>query len=165
MEKLTQLLQKLINKETITYLVFGVLTTVVNLVVFKIFDIILGDKLLLLTNFIAWVAAVAFAYVTNKLLVFNSKSWSPSTLKAELPAFIGARMLTLGIEEAGLFVFITWLAFDKYGISLAFLTDGNATFDIRIGGTMLVKIAIAVVVVITNYVLSKLIIFRKKANN
>lgn len=153
-----ELIKKFINKETIIYLVFGVLTTVVNLGIFKIFDVIFtsvtNTDLTLLTNFIAWVAAVAFAYVTNKLWVFESKSWKMSVLKKEIPSFVGARVLTLGIEQLGLLIFITWLGFEKYSL------DVFGTFSV--GGKMLVKAGLAVFVVVTNYVLSKFIIFKNK---
>lgn len=153
-----ELIKKFINKETIIYLVFGVLTTVVNLGIFKIFDVIFtsvtNTDLTLLTNFIAWVAAVAFAYVTNKLWVFESKSWKMSVLKKEIPSFVGARVLTLGIEQLGLLIFITWLGFEKYSL------DVFGIFSV--GGKMLVKAGLAVFVVVTNYVLSKFIIFKNK---
>lgn len=153
-----ELIKKFINKETIIYLVFGVLTTVVNFVVFKIFDVIFtsvtNTDLTLLTNFIAWVAAVVFAYVTNKLWVFESKSWKISVLKKEIPSFVGARVLTLGIEQLGLLIFITWLGFEKYSL------DVFGIFSV--GGKMLVKAGLAVIVVVTNYVLSKFIIFKNK---
>ena len=141
-----ELIKKFINKETIIYLVFGVLTTVVNFVVFKIFDVIFtsvtNTDLTLLTNFIAWVAAVVFAYVTNKLWVFESKSWKISVLKKEIPSFVGARVLTLGIEQLGLLIFITWLGFEKYSL------DVFGIFSV--GGKMLVKAGLALVEVVTN---------------
>lgn len=152
------LIKKLINKETITYIVFGGLTTVVNLVVFKFFDLIFTSvaqtDLTLLTNFIAWVAAVIFAFVTNKLWVFESKSWAGSVLKKEIPSFVGARLFSLGVEELGLLVFITLLGFDRF--------DWNVFGLFTLGGKMMVKIGLAVIVVIMNYVFSKFIIFKNK---
>ncbi len=62
-------------KEVISYVFFGVLATVVNLVSFKIFNAVLGAHLYLLTNVISWLITVIFAYFTNKLWVFESKSW------------------------------------------------------------------------------------------
>ena len=64
-------------RELITYIIFGVLTTIVSLVSFKIFDSLLGEKLYLLTNIMSWIFAVSFAYITNKVFVFNSKSYKP----------------------------------------------------------------------------------------
>lgn len=152
------LIKKLINKETITYLVFGVLTTVVNLIVFKVFDMIFTaateKDLTLLTNFIAWVFAVVFAYVTNKLWVFESKEWKFDVLKKEIPSFAGARIFSLGVEELGLLIFISWLGFDRFNLDI---------FGIfTLGGKMIVKIVLGVVVVVMNYVFSKLFIFKSK---
>lgn len=158
MEKIKSIIKKLINKETVTYLVFGVLTTVVNFGVFKVFDMIFTSAtetdLTLVTNVIAWIAAVVFAYVTNKLFVFESKSWRPDVLRKEIPSFVGARLLSLGIEELGLLIFITWLGFDEFVLEIF---PGFA-----LGGKMLVKIALAVIVVVVNYIFSKFIIFGKK---
>lgn len=158
MEKIKQILKKLINKETVTYLIFGVLTTVVNFGVFKLVDMTFekafAADLTLLTNFIAWVVSVVFAFITNKLFVFESKSWKANVIAKEIPSFIGARVFSLGVEELGLFVFITWLGFDSFVLEIL---PGFA-----LGGKMLVKIALAVIVVVMNYVFSKFIIFKNK---
>ena len=63
-------------KEIVLYIVFGVLTTVVNFVVFKLFNMLLGEKLYLLNNTVAFIVSVLFAYVTNKIWVFESKKRS-----------------------------------------------------------------------------------------
>ena len=158
MEKIKKILKKLINKETVTYLIFGVLTTVVNFGVFKLVDMTFekafAADLTLLTNFIAWVVSVVFAFITNKLFVFESKSWKANVIAKEIPSFIGARVFSLGVEELGLFVFITWLGFDSFVLEIL---PGFA-----LGGKMLVKIALAVIVVVMNYVFSKFIIFKNK---
>ncbi len=152
------LIKKLINKETVTYIIFGGLTTVVNLAVFKLFDLVFTSvtqaDLTLITNFIAWVAAVIFAFVTNKIWVFESKSWAGSILKKEIPTFVGARLFSLGVEELGLLIFITLLGFDRFEWSVFGLFN--------LGGKMMVKIGLAVIVVIMNYVFSKFIIFKNK---
>lgn len=153
-----KLIKKILNKETLTYLIFGVLTTVVNLVAFKFFDLIFTSAtqldLTLLTNFIAWVFAVVFAYVTNKLFVFESKSWSGKTLAKEIPTFVGARVFSLGVEELGLLIFVTWLGFDRFELDVFGL--------FTLSGKMLVKIGLAVIVVVMNYIFSKFIIFKNK---
>lgn len=146
-EKLMEIIRKVISKEVFSYLFFGVMTTVVNIVVYAIFNRIVD---VMVSNVIAWVAAVVFAFVTNKLFVFESKSWSPKVLAKEIPSFTGARLLTLGIEEAGLLIMIKWLHLDVT------LTIGP------VGGELVVKALLAVIVVLLNYVFSKLIIFRKK---
>ena len=146
-EKLMEIIRKVISKEVFFYLFFGVMTTVVNLVVYaacnKFVDV-------MVSNVIAWVAAVVFAYVTNKLFVFESKSWSPKVLAKEIPSFTGARLLTLGIEEAGLLIMIKLLHLDVT------LTIGP------VGGELVVKALLAVIVVILNYIFSKVLIFKKK---
>ena len=158
MEKIKKILKTLINKETVTYLIFGVLTTVVNFGILKLVDMAFEKAftadLTLLTNFIAWVGSVIFAYVTNKLFVFESKSWKTNVIAKEIPSFIGARVFSLGVEELGLFIFITWLGFDSFVLEIL---PGFA-----LGGKMLTKLALAVIVVVMNYVFSKFIIFKNK---
>ena len=153
-----ELIKKLINKETITYIIFGVGSTVVNLVVFEAFDrlftAVTRTDLTLLTNLIAWVAAVIFAFVTNKIWVFESKSWAGSVLKKEIPSFVGARVFSLGVEELGLLIFIKWLDFGRF--------EWNVLDIFTLSGKMMVKIGLAVIVVIMNYVFSKFIIFKNK---
>lgn len=140
-------------KELIVYVIFGGLTTVVNLVVFTLSGMVLGDERYLISNIIAWFAAVIFAYITNKLWVFESKSWDVRVLLKEIPSFFAARVLSFLIEEAGLFVFVDLLSFKD--ISLKILS-------FEIGGELIAKAVLAVIVVVLNYVFSKLVIFRKK---
>ena len=155
------IIKKLINKETVTYLVFGVLTTVVNFTVFKGFDLLFTKTvevdLVLLTNIIAWVVSVAFAFVTNKLFVFESKSWQSSVLRKELPSFVSARLFSLGVEELGLLIFIRWLGFDSFVLEVL--------PNFAIGGKMLTKIGLSVIIVVMNYVFSKFVIFNKNGKD
>lgn len=151
MKKIKELILK--YKELIVYVIFGGLTTVVNLVVFTIFSKLLGDEKYLITNVIAWFAAVIFAYVTNKLWVFESKSWAGKVLLKEIPSFFAARVLSLLIEEAGLFLLVDLLSFKEISFEI---------LSFEITGELIAKVVLAVVVVIVNYVFSKLIIFKKK---
>ena len=155
------ILKKLINKETVTYLIFGVLTTVVNFAVFKGFDMLftktVSVDLVLLTNIIAWVVSVAFAFVTNKLFVFESKSWKGNVLRKELPSFVSARLFSLGVEELGLLIFIKWLGFDSFVLEVL--------PNFAIGGKMLTKIGLSVIIVVMNYVFSKFVIFNKNGKD
>ena len=139
-------------KELIVYAVFGVLTTVVNLLAFALFSRLLGEERYLITNIIAWFAAVSFSYVTNKLWVFESKRWTPEVIMKEIPSFFAARVLTLGIEEAGLYLLVDLLSFNRISLEL---------FSLEIGGELIAKALIAVIVVVLNYVFSKLVVFRK----
>ena len=148
------------------YIIFGVMTTLVNWVVYtllmKLFGSAAESQTVLFTlfgrsittkvfyifiaNFVAWVAGVLFAFVTNKLWVFESKSWRFGLVMKELWLFVLARLITGVLEWFG--VPLLWaigLDQDLFGI------DG-----------FLAKIVVSVVVVILNYVFSKLIIFRKK---
>lgn len=144
-----KLLQKLINRETLTYLIFGVLTTLVNYVVFWLFDRLLTEHWVLVTNAIAFVAAVAFAYVTNKLFVFESKSWAPKVVWKELIMFVAARLFSFGLEELGLL-----LARDVFHAASYTL--------LGIGGLMIAKILLSVLTVVLNYFFSKFMVFTKK---
>ena len=108
-----KLLHAVLNKETVTYVFFGGLTTLVNLVVFKVFDLFFAGNWYLLTNTIAWIAAVAFAFVTNKLFVFESKEWTFAVLKKEIPGFLSARIGSYFVEQGGLWCFVELLHFDE----------------------------------------------------
>lgn len=150
------------------YLIFGVLTTVVNLVAFAACKRFCDP---LVANVIAWTVAVIFAYVTNKLFVFESKSWKKDIVIKEAASFTGARLFSLGVEEAGLIIMIKWLKLSEaLGVfaskcldltKLVKITMPNVLYE-KLDGDMMVKIILAVIVVILNYVFSKLIIFRKK---
>lgn len=145
------MLKKIFNKETVLYLVFGVLTTVVNYGVFYIFyeTIALGS---LVANLIAFVAAVVFSFITNKLFVFESKSWQAKILLPEATQFVGARIVTFLLEEAGLFVCDDLLNLARFEII--------NIFDVSVDGVMFAKILLAFIVVIINYVVCKLLVFR-----
>lgn len=142
-QKMSQnpVLSRLINYETITYVICGVLTTVVNYVVYFLmprfgtngFDIILAE-------IVSWIAAVLFAFVTNKIFVFDSPDWHAKVFFREFIPFIVARLLSLAFDTA--FVYVTVAVFHW--------------------NEPLCKLLSNVFVLIMNYIASKLIIFRKK---
>lgn len=143
--KISGLIRKFLNKETISYLVFGVLTTLINIVVFKLAErellLFIEDKPAALTaNIIAWVLSVAFAFITNKLFVFESKSMNFRLVLKELYSFVIARLLSLAFDEGFMYVAIMFM------------------------DSLIAKIISNVFVVIINYVLSKFFIFKKKQN-
>ena len=140
MEKLCSKLRKLLNRETILYLIFGVVTTAVNLAVFAFCDEILKLSWKA-SNITAWIIAVAVAFITNKIFVFESRDMGLKTVITELFAFAGARVFSLLFEYAALFLLI----------------------DVLSLGKLLSKAAVNVLVIIINYVLSKLIIFKKRS--
>lgn len=135
--------------EFLVYLFFGFLTTVVNYAVYIWMLQVLGDDAVLIANAIAFIVSVIFAYVTNKPFVFASKSWKWSVVAKELTAFMGSRIATFLLEEGGLFI----------------CQDILHMGDMRIfgmGGLIVAKVALSVVVAILNYVLSKFLVFKKK---
>ena len=71
-------------KELISYVFFGVLATIVSILSFKLFDVLLGPQLYLLSNVISWIITVIFAYFTNKIWVFESKSWKANVHVKEI---------------------------------------------------------------------------------
>lgn len=140
-------------KEIITYIIFGVLTTLVNFFAFWLFTKIFGEDLYLVNNAIAWVVGVVFAYVTNKLFVFESKSWDLKLITKEITGFLGARIFSFLVEEGGMFLFISVLGLGEKSLTLLGFT---------ITGQFIVKILLAVIVVVLNYVFSKFFVFRQQ---
>lgn len=127
------------HKEMLTYIFFGGLTTVVNYLVYlPVYN--LAHVPAAISNMIAWVAAVIFAFLTNKPFVFESHDWSAKVVFPELWKFVACR-LGSGLIETG----IIFLAVD--------LLHGNGNIW---------KLLTSVLVVIINYVSSKLLVFRRK---
>lgn len=135
-EKMKSLIIK--HYDILAYLFFGVLTTVVNYIVYLPCYNILGLKAVV-SNVIAWAAAVAFAYLTNKPFVFRSHDWSAKTVIPELTKFVGCRVASGAAESAIIFVTVDLLGW-----------NGNVW-----------KLVTSVLVVALNYIGSKLLVFRK----
>ena len=136
-EKLKNLLHR--HYDILVYLIFGVLTTAVNYIVYlPCYNLLHLSSAV--SNVIAWAAAVAFAYVTNKPFVFHSHDWSAKTVVPELTKFIGTRLGSGGLETLVLLVFV----------------------DILHGNGNVWKLLTSVLVVVLNYIGSKLLVFRKK---
>lgn len=121
-------------KEVVNYLVFGVLTTVVNIVVYFVFADMLHFHYLI-SNCVAWLLSVLFAYVTNRKYVFESKSES---IVEEMIKFFVSRLATGGLDMA-----LMWLLVSVLSV------NGVAS-----------KVLVNVVVVVSNYVLSKIVVFK-----
>jgi len=135
-QKMMELVKK--HWDIITYLFFGVLTTVVNYLVYLPVYNLLGLSAAA-SNGIAWVVAVAFAYLTNKPFVFRSHDWSKETVVPELTKFVGCRVASGLAETVILFLVVDMLGW-----------NGNIW-----------KLVTNVLVVIMNYFGSKLLVFRK----
>ena len=133
-KKTSELIAK--YQSILTYLVFGGLTTVVNYLVYlPCYNIIHLSATL--SNVIAWAVAVVFAYLTNKPFVFKSKDWSYATVIPEFVKFVGCRIGSGLVETLIIFVTVDYLCW-----------NGN-----------LWKLLVSVIVVLLNYVGSKLIVF------
>ena len=149
-------IKQIVTGEVFSYLFFGVCTTVVNIVVYQLCCSAMGIHALI-SNIIAWVFAVAFAYVTNRIFVFHSKENSPLGIAREAGAFVGARLFSLLVDEL-----IIWLMVSVMGyIAAERLLADILHCPLKDAKSLFAKICSDDVVVIMNYVLSKLIIFKK----
>lgn len=137
MTTVRKLLQK--YRSLISYGIFGVLTTLINIVCYQLCYKGLGVPNVP-ANILAWVLSVAFAFVTNKLWVFDSKNMAPAVLLPELANFVGCRLATGVMDLAIMFVGV----------------------DLLHGPSLPIKIASNVLVIIINYLFSKLVIFARK---
>ena len=126
-------------KQTILYLIFGVLSTIVNILTYAFFTRNLNIEFLI-SNWIAWIVAVLFAYITNKFFVFESKKINIKFLIKELSSFVSCRLLSGIIEMILMYTMISLMSLNDF----------------------IVKIITNVVVVILNFIFSKLIIFKNK---
>lgn len=135
-EKIRALIKK--HWDVLVYLFFGGLTTAVNYVVYLPCHNLLNLSASV-SNVIAWVVAVAFAFVTNKPFVFRSHDWSAKTVVPELVKFVGCRIGSGLLETAILFLAVDLIHW-----------NGN-----------LWKLITSVLVVILNYFGSKLLVFKK----
>ena len=125
--------------EVISYLIFGVLTTLINLATFWILSTVFNLETIAATV-AAWIIAVAFAFITNKIWVFKSKTKTNQETTKEAIMFVIARLITLGIE-----VFLMWLMVDN------FKQD-----------KLIWKLLCNIITVILNYLFSKLIVFKER---
>lgn len=133
-------MKKLIEKykDILSYLFFGVLTTLVNWLVYFPCHNFLGWSASL-SNVLSWVIAVAFAFLTNKPFVFKSHDWSWKTVWPELARFVGCRVGSGVLETSVLLLCVDWLQW-----------NGNVW-----------KFITAVLVIVLNYVGSKFLVFKK----
>ena len=131
--------EKLNNKEIISYLIVGILTTIVSMAVYYALVLTVLDPKdslqLQIANVFSWVAAVAFAYFANRKYVFESKN--DNTLE-EASKFVASRVGTLLMDMAIMFLGVTLLSYND----------------------KVVKLVVQVVVTIANYIFSKLLVFK-----
>ena len=134
---LMQLIKK--YKDILLYGIFGVLTTVVNIVTYWVAAHPLGLSVMVSTV-IAWIVAVLFAYVTNRKWVFHSQAEGTKEIVQEIVSFFACRLATGVVDWACMFIFVDLLHFND----------------------VIIKAAANVLVIILNYVASKLVIFKHK---
>lgn len=127
------------HKSLIAYGIFGVLTTVVNIVTYNLCynSANLSNTL---SNVIAWILAVVFAYLTNKVWVFGSESWEWDVLKREVSAFVSCRLATGVLDVVIMFICVDLLSMHA----------------------LMMKVISNVLVIVLNYIFSKIVIFKKK---
>lgn len=123
------------NKEVINYLIVGGLTTVVSIVSYALFRFIINNYIA--CTVLSWITAVLFAYVTNRKFVFESKD---KKIILEFIKFVSCRLLTLGSEILVMYILVDLLK----------LND------------MISKVLVQFIIVILNYILSKIIVFKNK---
>ena len=137
MELVIKLMKK--YKSFIAYAVYGVFTTIVNILTYNYCYYRVGINNTI-SNIIAWVLAVTFAFLTNKAWVFESRSWKWGILRREIPAFITCRLATGVMDLVIMYICV----------------------DVMEWHAMLMKILSNILVILLNYVFSKLVIFKKK---
>lgn len=142
------------NKEVLLYLFFGVLTTLVsyitffipialiNLPDFKIFGMVI-DTRIVISNIISWICAVTFSYITARIWVFTTNAFGKKAIFKEAVSFYGGRVFTLIVETAIISIGVQQLSLSE----------------------TIMKILASIVVLILNYVISKLFVFKKTTDN
>ncbi len=138
MNKIKELYEK--YKEVIHYLIFGGLSTVVNFVSYFLFARIIGIEEIISSG-LSWFCSVLFAYITNKLFVFESKTDTKKAFFKEMISFFLARIVSGILCDVGTFALM---------VKVFHIND------------IIAKIVTQVMVIVVNYVFSKLFIFKKK---
>lgn len=127
-------------KEIINYLIFGVLTTIVSLLTYYILVLTIlnpnNPLELQIANVISWITCVTFAYITNRKYVFNSKD---KNIINEIIKFFSSRLTTLFLDMIIMYIFVTKLQFND----------------------KIIKLIAQIIIIILNYILSKLLVFKK----
>ncbi|RGT10451.1 GtrA family protein [Agathobacter rectalis] len=126
-------------KELLLYLFFGGLSFIVSIATYALFNVGMNINELI-ANVLSWIITVMFAFLTNRVWVFQSTTNGVAEFVKQMLVFYSGRVITLVVEEVILLVFITWLGFNS----------------------MLIKVIAQVIVILLNYVISKLVVFRKK---
>ncbi len=128
------------NREIISYLIIGVLTTIVSLISYYLLTITIlspnNPLELTIANIISWIISVLFAYITNRKYVFQSKD---KNILKEASKFTLSRVTTLIIDILLMFIFVSILHFND----------------------KIIKLLVQIIIIILNYIFSKLLVFKK----
>lgn len=128
-----------LNREIVTYLICGVITTLVNYTVYFLLREFTGLSLTV-SNIVAFLVAVTQAYFTNKFFVYQKYDCAFKVMVKEFSSFVTLRVVSMGIETFLLFVLVTYAHYWEYGV----------------------KVAVSVLVVILNYLFGKFITFKRR---
>ena len=137
--RILQKFKKFLNREIIFYLIFGVLTTAVAFITYAVF-LFIGMGIFS-ANTLSTFIAIVFAYVTNKIWVFEALDFNIKKILKEFAVFLSSRFFSYVVDTVLLIILVDF-----------FLQD-----------PLISKLGTSVIVIILNYVSSKLIVFRKKA--
>lgn len=129
---------KFVNRETISYIIFGILTTAVDWLVYPMMR--WGGYSVAFSSTVSWAAAVLFAFITNKLFVFQSHTWKPKAFLKEFISFVSCRLLTGAFTVGAMVVMVDVLGWNEW-------------FG---------KFMVSAISLVLNYILSKLFIFKNK---
>ena len=141
LKKLSGFSKKILNYESVSYIIFGVLTTLIDWLVYTGLGLINADYVL--KTVLSWTAAVLFAYITNKLFVFRKNNFDFIIIVKEMALFFFSRIVSLGVNVLGMYCMFDLMGINEY-ISKAFLS---------------------VLVVILNYIFSKIFVFTSESKN
>lgn len=130
------------HKDIILYLFYGILTTLVNILVFTL-SVRLLSLSVIISNIIAWICSVLFAYITNRKFVFRSSVSGSTGIFKEICAFFSGRLFTGILDAILMYLLVDVLLFDD----------------------VLMKIAVNIIVVVLNYIISKLFVFKRDKND
>lgn len=133
-----KILDKFMNREVISYLIFGVLTTLVNWAVYGLMVAQGADYRV--STAVAWAISVLFAYIVNKIFVFQNYNLTPRYVLKEMTSFVACRGISGIMEMVFMIIMVSGIHFDEY----------------------ISKLIVSVLVMIANYVFSKLFIFKNK---
>lgn len=145
-------------RQPITFMLFGLCTTVIDYGAYFIFGGIVGseniieEKYYILGNLFSWFFAVTFAYITNKIFVFRSKQWNVKTLIKEIPTFYGTRFVALMVSELGIWLLVSVAGLKNFYIAFLYVV---------IQGDLIAKLIMSLVSTMLNYLFGKFIIFSK----